>query len=285
MLPFRFHPIRPDVVHPFHAGQIISTIELCGVFLCRQGHVEVSFGDQTYHIRRGDIYIYTPSTLVRLLRISDDAEGLLVEVQVSYLLPIIYKVVSVENMLWIRQHPCVSLPEDTFNHLDGVLDALARRADEELPRLTTSPRKNLLTELLKSMGHTAAMETLDAYFANRPIAPQPQSKHEIVFSQFMLNLFRHYRMQRDVAFYADLQHMAPRYFSTIIRQQSKKTPLQWIIEMVITEAKLLLEDSELSIKEIATALNFPTQSFFGKYFKQYVGVGPREYRTLMKNFS
>lgn len=49
--------------------------------------------------------------------------------------------------------------------------------------------------------------------------------------------------------------------------------------MVITEAKQLLENSDLTIKEIATKLNFPTQSFFGKYFKQYVGVSPKEYRN------
>ena len=45
--------------------------------------------------------------------------------------------------------------------------------------------------------------------------------------------------------------------------------------MVITEAKQLLEGSDLSIKEIANQLNFPTQSFFGKYFKQYVGISPK----------
>ena len=44
---------------------------------------------------------------------------------------------------------------------------------------------------------------------------------------------------------------------------------------VITEAKYLLDNTDLSIKEIATKLNFPTQSFFGKYFKQYVGISPR----------
>ncbi|WP_368350508.1 helix-turn-helix domain-containing protein, partial [Parabacteroides merdae] len=48
-----------------------------------------------------------------------------------------------------------------------------------------------------------------------------------------------------------------------------------------TEAKQLLESSNLSIKEVAAQLNFPTQSFFGKYFKQYVGMSPKEYRKLL----
>ena len=34
----------------------------------------------------------------------------------------------------------------------------------------------------------------------------------------------------------------------------------------------------LSINEIATKLNFASQSFFGKYFKQRVGVSPSRYK-------
>ena len=39
-----------------------------------------------------------------------------------------------------------------------------------------------------------------------------------------------------------------------------------------------LNEYAAQIKEIADQLNFPTQSFFGKYFKQYVGISPKEYR-------
>ena len=75
------------------------------------------------------------------------------------------------------------------------------------------------------------------------------------------------------------RHITPRYFSAIIKEKTGDSALQWIVRMVITEAKQLLEESDLSIKEIADQLNFPTQSFFGKYFKQYVGVSPKEYRN------
>lgn len=78
----------------------------------------------------------------------------------------------------------------------------------------------------------------------------------------MLALFRLYRKERDVAYYARMQHITPRYFSTIIKEKSGNSALQWIVQMVITEAKQLLEGSDLSIKEIADQLNFPTQSFF-----------------------
>ena len=94
-------------------------------------------------------------------------------------------------------------------------------------------------------------------------------------------LFYHYHHEREVTFYAHKQQLSTRYFSSIIKEKSGKSALQWIVQMVITEAKLLLETSDLSIKEIAVKLNFPTQSFFGKYFKQYVGISPKEYREQM----
>ena len=44
------------------------------------------------------------------------------------------------------------------------------------------------------------------------------------------------------------------------------------------EAKRLLKYSGLSIGEISDNLNFTSQSFFGKYFKQRVGVSPSRYK-------
>jgi len=41
----------------------------------------------------------------------------------------------------------------------------------------------------------------------------------------------------------------------------------------------MLSDPALSVKEIADALGFPNQSFFGRYFRQYTGISPTEFRS------
>lgn len=122
-------------------------------------------------------------------------------------------------------------------------------------------------------------ELLNVYFTNQPLKPLSQDKKDKIFQNFVITLFRYYQQERDVTFYASKQYLSSRYFSAVIKEKSGSTALQWIVQMVITEAKQLLENSDLTIKEIATKLNFPTQSFFGKYFKQYVGVSPKEYRN------
>ena len=49
--------------------------------------------------------------------------------------------------------------------------------------------------------------------------------------------------------------------------------------MIIMDAKSQLMATDLTIQEISYSLNFPNVSFFGKYFKRYVGVSPQKFRN------
>lgn len=278
-MPFRRILLTSDTFQILKEGQIISTFNKCGIFYCQRGSVEVSLESCHYHIKPGDVYIYMASTLVHLLHKSEDAEGIMVEVDFYYILPIVNKVINVESQLFMRKNPCVSLSGEQCAHFEYLLNNLWDRINAEDCQKENVQYQHLKLELIKSMGQTICYEILNMYFTNQPLQPLQQGKKDVVFQNFMLSLFRFYRKERDVSFYARMQHITPRYFSAIIKEKTGDSALQWIVRMVITEAKQLLEESDLSIKEIADQLNFPTQSFFGKYFKQYVGVSPKEYRN------
>ena len=278
-MPFRRILLTSDTFQILKEGQIISTFNKCGIFYCQRGSVEVSLEGCHYHIKPGDVYIYMASTLVHLLHKSEDAEGSMVEVDFYYILPIVNKEINVESQLFMRKNPCVSLSGEQCAHFEYLLNNLWDRINAEDCQKENVQYQHLKLELIKSMGQTICYEILNMYFTNQPLQPLQQGKKDVVFQNFMLSLFRFYRKERDVSFYARMQHITPRYFSAIIKEKTGDSALQWIVRMVITEAKQLLEESDLSIKEIADQLNFPTQSFFGKYFKQYVGVSPKEYRN------
>lgn len=84
--------------------------------------------------------------------------------------------------------------------------------------------------------------------------------------------------ERNVSFYARQLNITPKYLSSVVKEVSGKTAAKWIDESVILEAKSLLKYSGMSIQEIAYHLNFSTQSFFGKYFKQHTGTSPSRYK-------
>ena len=98
------------------------------------------------------------------------------------------------------------------------------------------------------------------------------------FGRFLQLLFENFQRERQVRFYADRLCITPKYLSAIVVQLSGKSALKWIHEIVVQEACFRLIYGEESIQQIAYRLNFPNQSFFGKFFKKHMGCSPSEYR-------
>lgn len=104
------------------------------------------------------------------------------------------------------------------------------------------------------------------------------TRQEEVFNRF-LELVNNYAIrERNVSFYADRLYLTPRYLSTLIRQTSGRTVMEWINEAVLQEAKLLLRHSDKLVYQVSDELNFPNASFFCKFFRRLTGKTPNEYK-------
>ena len=77
---------------------------------------------------------------------------------------------------------------------------------------------------------------------------------------------------------AEAQHLHPTYLSSVIKTKTGKSIGTWIIEKTIGEAKAMLQNTSLSIKEVAYRLGFGEPTHFSNYFKKYTGVSPVLYR-------
>ncbi len=99
-----------------------------------------------------------------------------------------------------------------------------------------------------------------------------------LFEKFKELLFKDFLNFRTVEHYADELNVSRKYLSEIIKKNSGKTASEWISEMVILEAKVLLQNKEMSINQISDLLHFSDQSVFGRFFKNSEGISPLEYR-------
>lgn len=104
------------------------------------------------------------------------------------------------------------------------------------------------------------------------------TNEERLMQQFIKEVQQHYKQERKVLFYAGRLHLSVGYLSTIVKKVSGKTAIAWIDDYVILEAKALLKSGKMTIQQVSLELKFPSQSFFGKYFKRHTGVSPKEYR-------
>ena len=271
--------LTADDAYNTKPGVLPITQGKCGLFFCQDGKAEVEINDTTYSIAHGDVFFYLPSALLHVKHIDEQLRGVIISVDVDYVLPITHRVLDVQDILQMRQFPCISLTEQQYRSVEELFNMFMRRVEVGKKADETSLKANMLRrEMIKAGGQVIFYQLMIIYFAHHPSHPMKITQKDNIFQHFITDLFHHYQNERDVFFYAQKQNLSPRYFSSVIKEKSGQTALAWIVQMVISEAKQLLESSDLSIKEIAGKLNFPTQSFFGKYFKQYVGLSPKEYR-------
>jgi AraC-like DNA-binding protein len=59
--------------------------------------------------------------------------------------------------------------------------------------------------------------------------------------------------------------------------------MHWINERVISDAKMMLRNKEISIDDIRLKLGFKTLPHFTNFFKQNVGINPQNYRNNVED--
>lgn len=104
------------------------------------------------------------------------------------------------------------------------------------------------------------------------------SRQSNLFNTFLDELEKYYKSERSVQFYAQKLSITPKYLSTITIAFTGHSASTVIDEYVAFKIKGMLYSKSETIKEISKQMNFPTQSFFGRYFKRITGVSPREYQ-------
>ena len=91
-------------------------------------------------------------------------------------------------------------------------------------------------------------------------------------------LFDHFKNEKTLSYYADLQTLTTRHLSTVVKNVTGKTANKIISEFVMNEAKILLTSTALSVNEIAEQLKFSDPYSFSHFFKKHSESSPTKYR-------
>lgn len=263
---------HPEIsfVHPFRVNAFI-------LIRCEEGNVTISTNTEEYEISEGTIYINFPGQIMRVSK----AENCMVQVAVIDLDLIRDMNLDVKPMaqklLALKYSQCMKLEHNAFIEFKGIIDAISDEVNNNEPdELSDDIIRSLLTALFFKVGRA-----IDKHITGiRNFDRDTYNKNAGYFKEFMVILSEHYKQERSVGFYAAQMHLSPKYFTTLIKRTSGQTAADWINHYVINEAKNLLKYSTMNVQEIAYSLNFPNQSFFGKYFKHHTGMTPSQYKKL-----
>jgi transcriptional regulator GlxA family with amidase domain len=127
------------------------------------------------------------------------------------------------------------------------------------------------TKILSLIAEVLAME--------RRIA-QPSHSEQLVERAKIL-------MEENIYGDIDLNSIAERlgvstsHLNEVFKTYTAMTPYQYYIHIKLHMAKVLLEQGDLCVKEVAFRLGFQDQYHFSKLFKSKTGIAPSQWKSYM----
>lgn len=248
----------------FHNGGVIIMLCLRGSFACTADTVP-------YEAKAGDVVIIHAGQTVDHCRASHNAEAVGFVMSYGFFQEIVKDVHEVSSLfLFSRSHPVFRLlPQekrvaiDYFRQIKGKVDDRQNHFRKDVARM-------LISAMIYDLSN--------AIYRIQQDAGRSQTRAESIFTEFIRLVEQYYRCQRSVAWYGQQMCITPKYLSECVKAASGRRPNDWIDNYVVMYIRVQLRTTAKSIKEISREMNFPNQSFLGKYFKDHVGMSPMAYR-------
>lgn len=240
--------------------------------IIQQGKLEMGINLKHYVFEAPCIMFCLDGQIIQYFNASSDCSGLFmvfskyftenIQLNVQQLMPL---------FLYLKENPATHLEKEELSFL---LDCYA---------LLQKTIKNMVglnqIEIAKHLSESFFFILYNIVQPHMVNTSDKKSRQKSILEQFLECVQKNYKEQRGLSFYADKLCITTKHLSEVIKKASGQSANDWINQHVLLESKALIKSTTMTIQQISYELNFPSQSFFSKYFKQHVGVSPKEYRN------
>lgn len=245
-------------------------LKACILAICTEGKMTATINLIDYEIKPNDLITLLPGTIIQFRERTKKVRLCFAGFSSECVERINLIKSMVSSFSKITECPIVELQEDIASYLIDYFSLLARVTCDEKLSLPSEMTEVSLRSILTAVGLIYQRYSSKNHNTNR--------KEEICRELVGL-VTEHYTEERRAQFYADKLGISLQHLSTTVKQVTGRNVLDVIAYVVIIDAKAKLKSSNMTIQEIAYSLNFPSASFFGKYFRRYVGMSPLEFRN------
>lgn len=241
-----------------------------GIFaLCVSGTLKASINLKEYTLQAGDLVSLLPGSIIQFCEETDAVQLSFIGFSSSFMEGVNLIQSTTDNVTTIYEHPVLPLDIKKTQQLNDFLKLLERVVMEE-GKINPEIVKHILQGFMIGIG--------DLY-RGKQWPSQTLTRSDEIQKKFLGLVMKHYTSNRQTSFYASHLSISPQHLCMIVKQKTGRSVSDIIADMVIMDAKSQLKSTDLTIQEISYSLNFPNVSFFGKYFKRYVGVSPQKFRN------
>jgi AraC family transcriptional activator of pobA len=240
---------------PHHRQTIHSII------LVTKGSIIASSGYDNYTVEQNTMIVIPAGQVTSLPFMSDDVEGYYLHFSDNYL-----SHAKVDLSKWLIR-PVIEFANSESEHLTTLLKRMQKLNENEA---NADIIKLYLATFLAEMEQSSDFRLRINFPA-----------HERLTMKFKRHLNYNITKNRSVSFYASELNVTPNHLNKSVKLSLGRSASVLIDEMLILEAKVLMQKNNISVSEIAFEIGFEDVSYFGRFFKKHTGFTPTEYRKMI----
>ena len=231
---------------------------------------------ETYAICRGDVFVlngptvhgFEDSSQLRLCNLMYDPERLIQPHQDLRAAPGYQALFVLEPSYRKRGfRGKLQLSEADLRAVVTLLNALEREQEAQLQGY-----RSLLSALFMQL-----VVLLSRYYAASPERP---TRSVLRLAKAFSYLEENYHHPLDLADLSSRANLSKNQFLRVFKKAFGTTPIDYLNELRVQKARELLENSSLTVQQIAFDTGFSDSNYFSRQFRKVMGISPSAYRKM-----
>ena len=239
---------------------------------CDAGELSFELNYTSYTLKENGFLIITPLDIVTFEKSSADYSSIVLVLPSESFSPIL-KDINLLNFKYIKQSPVIYLQSEYLALYKQILSTLW-----QLKELVGEDEFDKIASLQISSLSVVQQDYYNKYIAKNDNSYEYIPRKKELFRTFINKLVEAHTVSREVLFYANELGVSSGYLNEVCNEVSGHSAKAIIDSAVTARLKYELSYTTKNIQELADDFNFPSQSYFTRYYKRMTGLTPSEFR-------
>lgn len=246
--------------------------------LCNSGSLSLEINYTNYMLSKNMLLMISPFDIISLKQGSDDFKCNVIVIPPT-ILNNLFADVDISKYESLKNCRIVHL-EDSFYFYFVQAIALLKSAKQ----LVSQEKFNLIAEK-QVVSLIQMLKYYNSTFQSnvRNERKEYSSRKNELFKKFIHELISSHSVSREVLFYANELGVSCGYLNEVCNEVSSHSAKEIIDSAVAARLKYELSYTGKTIQELSDEYNFPSQSYFSRYYKRMTGMSPSEFRKNRKS--
>ena len=261
-----------------NALRVSFLVEHVGIIVCHRGNFTIVAGGDTFKVEHGRTIFLNRGEYFHVVDSSADCLYSLLFYRIDTIRDILGNTVM-GMKFWdvINPSSCQIVTNDKTADIGNYISLFAYLPDDDNDVFIEKERMLLMLSLTYRLCSVFSK----MIGSNHSISERQTD----IYIRLIELVGKYYDRHRSVAFYADKLCLSPKYLSSIVKSISGLTVQQHVFKAIVRRSILLMNNTDMSVKQISDSFHFPNPSSFGTFFKKHTGMSPRTFRQLNKKTS